>query len=67
MQRGGTMTNLNLLTFLSSSLGLRFQEAVLNTIIGMGVVFGVLILIAFIIYLFKYIPDNSDGKDKKTK
>lgn len=32
-----------------------FQNGLLNTIIGLCVVFGVLILIAFIIYLFKYI------------
>lgn len=33
-----------------------FQKAALNTLMGMGTVFIVLILIAFIISLFKYIP-----------
>lgn len=34
-----------------------FQKAVLNTLMGMGTVFAVLIFISFIISLFKYIPD----------
>lgn len=59
------MINLGLLTFLSSSLADRMKEAGLNTIIGMAVVFVVLIIIAFIIFLFKYIPDGSDKKPKQ--
>ena len=37
------------------SLGEILQKAGLNTILGMGTVFAVLIFIAFIIYMFKYI------------
>lgn len=33
-----------------------FSEALTNTALGMGTVFLVLILISFIIYLFKFIP-----------
>lgn len=33
-----------------------FTKAVMNTILGMGVVFSVLIFISFIISLFKYLP-----------
>lgn len=42
-----------------------FTKAIMNTILGMGVVFSVLIFIAFIISLFKYLPgllENRKGK-----
>lgn len=38
------------------TLGEIFKKAALNTLIGMGTVFAVLIFISFIISLFKYIP-----------
>ena len=38
------------------TIGEIFEKAALNTLMGMGTVFAVLILIAFIISLFKYIP-----------
>lgn len=34
-----------------------FKNAIMQTILGMGVVFSILIFIAFIISLFKYLPD----------
>ena len=37
------------------SLGEIFSKAAMNTLLGMGTVFAVLILISFIISLFKYI------------
>lgn len=40
------------------------QTALLNTVIGMGIVFVVLILISFLISLFKFIPS---GKEKKVE
>ena len=50
------------------SLGEILQKAGLNTILGMGTVFAVLIFIAFIIYLFKYISVIEDAlKNKKNK
>lgn len=39
----------------SENLGTMLANAGANTLIGMGVVFAVLILISFIIYLFKFI------------
>lgn len=39
------------------SIGEILKKAGLNTVLGMGTVFAVLIFIAFIISLFKYIPD----------
>lgn len=39
------------------TIGEIFKKAALNTLIGMGTVFCVLIFISFIISLFKYIPD----------
>lgn len=51
--------------FLTASLGTRMKEAGLNTLVGMIVVFSVLILIALIISLFKYLPNNlGQEKDK---
>ncbi len=41
-------------------------KAILNTILGMGTVFAVLIFIAFIIYLFKYIPMLEEKFKKKS-
>lgn len=43
-------------------------EGLVNTALGMGTVFIVLILISFIIYLFKFIPMLLGGnKDKKAE
>lgn len=44
------------LTACESDLGDKMATAALNTVIGMGTVFVVLILISFIISLFRYIP-----------
>ena len=43
-----------------------FEQALLNTLMGMGTVFAVLIFISFLISLFKYIPaiQNAFGKKK---
>lgn len=40
-------------------------EALVNTVIGMGTVFLVLILISFIIYLMKFIPELLDNRNRK--
>ena len=40
----------------SLTIGEIFEKAILNTLMGMGTVFAVLILIAIIIYCFKFIP-----------
>ena len=63
------MTNINFLVTLTATLGDRMKEAGLNTIIGMAVVTAVLIVIAAIIYFFKYLPQpkvKGVAKDKKT-
>ncbi len=63
------MTNINFLVTLTATLGDRMKEAGLNTIIGMAVVTSVLIVIAAIIYLFKFIPQpkvKRVARDKKT-
>ncbi len=61
------MNTMKFLPFLTSSLAERMQEAGLNTLIGMGIVVVVLIFIAFVIYLFKFIPGNKDNKTKESK
>ena len=48
------------------TIGEIFKRAALNTIIGMGTVFAVLIFIAFIISLFKYIPQIQTMFAKKS-
>lgn len=40
-------------------------EALVNTALGMGTVFIILILISFIIYLLKFVPDLLDRSSKK--
>lgn len=40
-------------------------QALINTALGMGTVFIVLVLISFIIYLLKFIPSLLDGSSKK--
>ena len=40
-------------------------EALVNTVIGMGTVFVVLILISFIIYLLKFVPSLLDRTKKE--
>lgn len=52
---------LNTATEVSASLGERLANAGINTLIGMGSVFIVLILISLIIYCFKFIGKASDG------
>lgn len=47
------------------SLGEQMSEAGLNTLMGMGIVFVVLIFISFIISLFKYIPKLMDKLSRK--
>ena len=42
-----------------------FSEALVNTGLGMGTVFVVLILISFLISLLKYVPMLFDNKKKK--
>jgi hypothetical protein len=36
------------------------SKAIINTLLGMGTVFAMLLLICFVIYLFKYIPGASE-------
>ena len=49
------------------TLGEKMEKAALNTLMGMGTVFGVLILISLIIYAFRFIGDLQNiGKKKQT-
>lgn len=49
------------------TVGQKMYKAVMNTLIGMGTVFIVLIFISFIISLFKYINKLSDKENKNAK
>ena len=50
------------------TLGEKMEKAALNTLMGMGTVFGVLILISLIIYCFRFIGDLQNiGKKKQTE
>lgn len=51
----------------SRNLGALMKNAVLNTVIGILVVFAVLILISFLISLFKYLPGSGAKQSKKAK
>ena len=50
------MTCMLSMTACSDDLAARMRNAAVNTIIGMGIVFVVLILMVWIISLFKYVP-----------
>lgn len=47
------------------TMGEKMEKATLNTLMGLGTVFFVLILISLIIYAFKFIPDLSGKKKEK--
>lgn len=49
------------------STGEILKKAGLNTVLGMGTVFSVLIFLAFIISLFKFIPNGDNKKTKKSE
>lgn len=51
----------------SRNLGALMKNAALNTVIGILIVFAVLILISFLIYLFKYLPGSGAKQSKKAK
>ena len=49
------------------TLGEKMEKAALNTLMGMGTIFGVLILISLVIYCFRFIGDLQNiGKKKQT-
>jgi glutaconyl-CoA/methylmalonyl-CoA decarboxylase subunit delta len=50
--------------FISAGLSSNLTKALLDTVLGMGIVFVVLILISFLISLFKYIPNLLDKSNK---
>ena len=60
-------TYVSITTNVQYSFGDLMKNAALNTILGMGTVFVVLILIAFIIYLFNFIPKIQALFTKKEK
>ena len=49
------------------SLGHRMEMGVLNTVLGMAIVFAVLTLIIFVISLFKYLPNTTSKENNKSK
>ena len=66
MQVGIGMSLLNLMSCYLTFDADIIKTALLNIVIGMGIVFCVLILISFLIFLFGYIPKIFGGKaDKK--
>lgn len=48
-----------------TSFGVKMKEAALNTVMGMGVVFTVLIFLSFLISLFKYVSKLENAISKK--
>ncbi len=49
------------------SMGEILEKAALNTVLGMGTVFAVLIFISFVIALLPYVTKAIEGKEKKTE
>lgn len=54
-------------TNVNKSMGEKMGDAGLNTLLGMGTVFAVLILIAWVISLMKHIPKLMERKEKKNE
>lgn len=46
------------------SMGVTLQRAALNTVMGIGIVFLMLVFLSFVIYLFRFIPALMEGKKK---
>ena len=46
-------------------MSVNLQRAGLNTLMGLGTVFVMLIFLSFVIYLFRFIPGLVEGKKKK--
>ena len=46
------------------SMGVTLQRAGLNTLMGIGIVFLMLVFLSFVIYLFRFIPALLEGKKK---
>ena len=61
------ITNNSIAILTKRTLAERLEIAGLNTLIGLGTVFTVLILITLLISLFKYIPNLFQGKKSNTK
>lgn len=57
----------NISTNVTYSIGERMEKAALNTLMGLGTVFAVLILISLIISCFKFIPNGKIVSGKKEK
>lgn len=49
------------------SLAVNMQRAALNTVMGLGVVFIMLIFLSFVISLFRFVPKLLDKKSKETE
>ena len=47
------------------TIGEILSKAILNTCLGMGTVFFMLLFISCIIYMFKFIPDGADKNPKQ--
>lgn len=47
-------------------LSVNLQRAALNTVMGLGTVFIMLVFLSFVIYLFKFVPALVEGRKKET-
>ena len=47
-------------------LSVNLERAALNTVMGLGTVFVMLLFLSFVIYLFKFVPALVEGKKKET-
>lgn len=47
-------------------LSVNLERAALNTVMGLGTVFVMLMFLSFVIYLFKFVPALVEGKKKET-
>ena len=63
--KSGTPTSLTV--DVNYTLAQNMEKAAMNTVMGLGTVFVILIFLIFVISLFKYIPGLVEGKKKESK
>ena len=63
--KSGTPTSLTV--DVNYTLAQNMEKAAMNTVMGLGTVFVILVFLIFVISLFKYIPGLVEGKKKESK
>lgn len=66
-EQTGKYTPSNFLSEIQYSLGEKMAQAGFNTVVGLVTVFGILFFLAFVIYLFRFIPKEKISEEAESK